>query len=113
MADLGQFVKDNWKVLFGGGAAIAAAVVGALLAWWLTSPSIVDVEAVIAALHNIYREELHGKDEQIQELTKAVEALKEQAGAPDAPPGVDAALKQLAQGATASAEAIFEQVLER
>ena len=48
-----------------------------------------------------------------KQLTKAVGALKEQAGAPDAPPGIDAALKQLAQGATASAEAIFEQVLER
>ena len=66
-----------------------------------------------AEQREIYREELRGKDEQIQELEKAVEALKKQAGAPDAPPGIDAALKQLAQGETESAEAIFEQVLER
>ena len=113
MNDFGQFVTDNWQPL----SASAVVILAVLLAWalsrWLSGSSKVPVKEVIETLQNTYREELRGKDEQIQELTKAVEALKEQAGAPDAPPGIDAALKQLAQGETESAEAIFEQVLER
>ena len=123
MGDLVQFVVDNWKELFGG---IGTAVVVVLLTWWLNRRSSakdkpsgekVDVKAVFEALHATYRkehrEELREKDEQIQELTKAVEALEEQRRKPEAPPGIDAALKQLAQGETESAEAIFGQVLER
>ena len=51
--------------------------------------------------------------ETIRELTSAVEALVKQAEAPDAPPGIDVALEQLAGGKTEAAEAIFQQVLDR
>ncbi|MCH8097360.1 MAG: tetratricopeptide repeat protein [Proteobacteria bacterium] len=55
-------------------------------------------------------EETH---QQIRQLTIAVNALAEQRSEPDAPPGIDAALEQLSRGETDSAEALFEEILER
>ena len=103
MDDLGQFVIDNWNVLFGGVGAIA---VGVLLTRWLLRPA--DVQSVIKALHAIHREELREKDEVIRALKEAVEALPKQKG-----PGIREALRELKEGKPRAAETIFEQVLER
>ena len=113
MDDLVQFVIVNWKVLFGAVGTVGLGVaVGAFLSWPSSDRRLI-VKAALGALHTAYYEELHGKDDQIQERRKAIEALEKQMRKPEAPPGIDAALKQLAQGETGSAEAIFEQVLER
>ncbi len=110
MDELVQFLSNNWKVLFGGIGAV-------LLAWalnrWFPGRGKEPVKEVADALVDKYQELLREKAEEIQALTKAVEALEEQRQKPEAPPGIKAALKQLAQGETGAAEAIFEQVLER
>ena len=59
---------------------------------------------------------IRGQEEtqqQVRELTDAVRTLAERQNEPDAPPGIEAALRELARGETSAAEAIFEQVLER
>jgi len=55
--------------------------------------------------------ELH--EATIRSLNEAVHALAAKAGSPQAPPGVDAALAELARGETAAAERIFAEVLAR
>ena len=51
--------------------------------------------------------------QQIRQLTIAVNALAEQRSEPDAPPGINIALEQLSRGETEAAEALFEEILER
>jgi tetratricopeptide (TPR) repeat protein len=51
--------------------------------------------------------------DQIKALTESITALAQQRGKLQAPPGIDEALEQLAQGNTASAEAIFLNVAEK
>ena len=111
-AALLNWLDANKVWLFSG---IGAIVVAAVSGWILSRgarKSAVDVKEVIAGLQATYREELREKEGQIQELTKAVEALAEERGKADAPPGIDAALKQVAEGKTEGAEAIFQQVLD-
>ena len=48
-----------------------------------------------------------------REVKEAVESLAEQRQEPDAPPGIDEALKQLSVGDTTAAEKIFREVLDR
>ncbi len=104
------FLKNNKEWMFGG---VGTAVVAAVLAWALTSGGQVDVKEVIKGLQAAHYDELRGKDERIRELEKAVKALAEEREKADAPPGIDAALKQLAEGKTEAAESIFQQVLEQ
>jgi tetratricopeptide (TPR) repeat protein len=54
-----------------------------------------------------------GLQEQVRQLTAAVEALSAERSDPDAPPGIDEALRLLKDGETAAAEAIFEEVKAR
>ncbi|MCH8830231.1 MAG: hypothetical protein IID45_11705 [Planctomycetes bacterium] len=54
----------------------------------------------------------HQQNEVIKALTAAVTALVKQKDQPDAPAGIDDALAHLAQGKTADAEAIFQEILE-
>jgi tetratricopeptide (TPR) repeat protein len=51
--------------------------------------------------------------DQIKALTETVTALAQQRGKPDAPPGIDEALKQLAEGNTSAAETIFCDVAKK
>ena len=52
-------------------------------------------------------------NDQVRQLTDAVQALADQRGELDAPPGIDEALRLLAEGKTEASEAIFEQVKKR
>ncbi len=54
-----------------------------------------------------------GLQEQVRQLSAAVEALSAERSDPDAPPGIDEALKLLQGGDTAAAEAVFEEVKAR
>ena len=51
--------------------------------------------------------------DQVRQLTAAVEALAAERGEPDAPPGIDEALRLLSEGETEAAEAVFEEVKAR
>ncbi len=57
--------------------------------------------------------QLARKDDHIEQLTNSVVALAEQKNAPDAPPGIEEALASLAEGKTAAAEAVFQDVIDR
>ncbi len=50
--------------------------------------------------------------EQVEQLTLAVKDLQNKQAEPDAPAGIDSALKELAQGNTIKAENIFRQILQ-
>jgi tetratricopeptide (TPR) repeat protein len=60
-----------------------------------------------------YREQLAADREQLKALSAAVTALTQQRTQPDAPPGIDDALAELAQGNTEAAEALFQAVADR
>ena len=53
------------------------------------------------------------KDDTIRSLNAAVDALTTKAAEPDAPPGIEAALAQLAAGDTSAAMTLFAEVMER
>ncbi len=54
-----------------------------------------------------------GLQEQVRQLSAAVEALSAERNDPDAPPGIDEALSLLRDGDTVAAEAVFEEVKAR
>ena len=58
------------------------------------------------------RSTIEDRESTIRELTAMVESLEQQRQQPDAPPGIDAALKQLEQGETGAAESIFQEILD-
>ena len=53
------------------------------------------------------------KDDQIKALTESITALAQQKDQPDALPGIEEALQQLAEGNTQKAEAIFQETTKR
>ena len=86
----------------------------------------VDVSAIVKQLaeearqHGAAASQLEGATErkeelrdQVRQLTEAVQALADERGEPDAPPGIAEALELLAGGKTEAAEKVFEEVKER
>ncbi len=125
-----EFLIDN-AVLLGSLAAVAA-IVGFLFAPirnLLSSKKpketadlgpIIDRLAEEARRHGAVASELQGVaqreeglQEQVRQLTAAVEALSAERGDPNAPPGIDEALSLLKDGDTGAAEAVFEEVKTR
>ncbi len=125
-----EFLIDN-AVLLGSLAAVAA-IVGFLFAPirnLLSSKKpneTTDLAAIIERLteearrHGAVASELEGAaqregdlQEQVRQLTAAVEALSAERSDPDAPPGIDEALRLLKDGETGAAEAVFEAVKAR
>ncbi len=125
-----EFLIDN-AVLLGSLAAIAA-IVGFLFApihnlFSRKKPNetpdlapIIDRLTQEARQHGAVASELEGAaqregdlQEQVRQLTAAVEALSAERSDPDAPPGIDEALGLLKDGETGAAEAIFEEVKTR
>ncbi len=125
-----EFLIDN-AVLFGSLAAVAA-IVGFLfepIRNLLSSKKpneIADLAAIIDRLtaearrHGAVASELEGAaqregdlQEQVRQLSAAVEALSAERSDPDAPPGIDEALRLLKDGDTGAAEAVFEEVKAR
>ncbi len=79
----------------------------------------VNVGKIVDELLETYKQRLAEADRrtveletQNRQLVEAVNELAKKADAPDAPPAIDAALKQLAEGETGAAENIFQRVLE-
>ena len=125
-----QFLIDN-AVLLG---AIAAAIV---IAGFLFAPfrnllsrkkpnettdlaPIIDRLTEEARRHGAAASELEGTaqregnlQEQVRQLSGAVEALSAERSDPNAPPGIDEALRLLSEGDTGAAEAVFEEVKAR
>ncbi len=121
-----QFVIDNWAVWFSGGAFALVGWFSGLFRWlfrlFFKKPApvpTVDLNGIAKRLAETSKQLGAAEEreqryrETIRELTSAVEALAEEREKADAPPGIDAALKQLAEGETKAAESIFEQVLEQ
>jgi tetratricopeptide (TPR) repeat protein len=124
------FLIDN-AVLLGSLAAVAA-IVGFLFAPIRNLLSrkkptqtadlgpIIDRLTAEARRHGAVASELDGAtqreeglQEQVRQLSAAVEALSAERGDPDAPAGIDEALRLLGEGDTAAAEAVFEEVKAR
>ncbi len=125
-----EFLIDN-AVLLGSLAAVAA-IVGFLIApirnllsrkkptETADLAAIVDRLAEEARRHGAAASELEGAaqregglQEQVRQLSAAVEALSAERSDPDAPPGIDEALALLKDGETGAAEAVFEEVKTR
>ena len=72
-------------------------------------------KALEALKKQLKRAELREQEyqDQVKALTESVTALAQQRGKPQAPPGIDEALEQLAQGNTAAAEDIFQKIEQR
>ena len=91
--------------------------------WSDPSPSsnvTVDINELVEQLVKAQKPELSASEqrntelqEQIRALTEAVTALTQQKDQPDPPPGVAEALRELAEGKTAAAKAIFQEVRSR
>ena len=116
----GPSVSASGGAMAAGGDISATAQPGgtAIIA---TGPVTVnDVDKIVKGLEAAHERELAGyqdREQQLQDrnksLTEAVTALIKQKEQPDAPPGIDDALAHLAQGNTAGAEAVFQEVLNR
>ena len=123
----GPSVSASGSAMAAGGDISATAHPGgtAIIA---TGPVTVnDVDTIVKGLEAGYQRELaarerelvgyRDREQQLQDrnksLTEAVSALVQQKDQADAPAGIDDALAHLAQGETADAEAIFQEILER
>ncbi|MFC1890597.1 tetratricopeptide repeat protein, partial [Thermodesulfobacteriota bacterium] len=79
-------------------------------------PQSVDVNAIIEAFNEqvlAYQGREQDYQDQIKNLTEAVIALANQRGKPNAPAGIDNALKQLAEGKIEAAIEIFQEIATR
>ncbi len=120
-------------VIAAGVAILAAAL--AAIAWFfgffrwliglLRKPPTTDAESIARLLaeqarkfgaaeqrEQDYQSTIEDQESTIRELTAMIESLEQQQRQPDAPAGIADALAQLEQGETATAESIFQEILD-